>query len=109
MRTIGLLFLLAALPAFAEDTVVIGRVSGDRPESRAVADIPFRHDMRRVRGVSFELLVDDTTQFGSFSFHFRSGNGWYTANFEPGASGERTRIFINKESVRSEDSPSGWM
>ena len=108
MRTIGLLFLLAALPAFAEDTVVIGRFSGDRPESRAVADIPFRHDMRRVRGVSFELLVDDTTQFGSFSFHFRSGNGWYTANFEPGASGERTRIFINKESVRSEDSPSGW-
>ena len=108
----NVLSVLALLPALVlaapGDIEVEGHFSGPSPERRAMVDIPFRHDLRRARGVSFELTVDDTAQFSGFTFHFHSGGGWYSVNFDPGASGERTRIFVGKSAVRGEDRPSGW-
>ena len=104
----GAFMMAMSLSAAAESVEIRGVFSGPRPDDRATADIPFRHDLRKASGVSFDLVVDDLAAFSGFSFYFHSGDGWYKSSFAPGAAGERTRVRVDKADVEIEGSPAGW-
>ncbi|MGN0854979.1 MAG: glycoside hydrolase family 10 protein [Kiritimatiellia bacterium] len=79
----------------------------DRP-SRVTWDIPLTADLKARRGVQFDFFCTDLTQFRSFSFYFKSGEGWYHGTFAPEEDGAWTRLTVNKSECRTEGRPAGW-
>ncbi|MCF7855137.1 MAG: family 10 glycosylhydrolase [Candidatus Pacebacteria bacterium] len=75
---------------------------------RAAWDMLVRLDLRRADGIRFKFRAVDISSVGYFSFHFKSGNGWYTAEFTPRATGEWETIHIRKADTVVEGTPAGW-
>ena len=54
----------------------VGHFAQANPDYRVTLDIPFKADLRRARGVTFDFRISDVKQCSQFSFYFKSGNGW---------------------------------
>ena len=66
-------------------------------------------DMRKARGVEFELYGDDFSQFSSYGIYFGNGDGCYTGGFGPQVAGRWHPVKVLKEDCgRSERSVAGW-
>lgn len=81
--------------------------AGTRHE-RVSWDIRVKADLRLARGVQFDFYCRDLAPFSSFSLYFRSGGGWYHANFSPEKAGVWQRITVDKAGSRSEGQAAGW-
>ena len=88
--------------------IVRCRFSGEKPQDRGSAEIPFRHDLSKARGISFDLTAENLGEFSNFICYLRSGKGWYSRSFVPGEEGRKKRITIDKASVGIEGVPGGW-
>ena len=94
--------------AHAEAWTAKGAFSGVKPMDRASVDIKFPKDLRRARGITFELTVSNAVDFSTFTCYMHSGGGWYYAGFAPGAEGVKTKVSIDKSKVNVEGRPDGW-
>lgn len=79
-----------------------------KPPARASWDVPLACDLRMRPGVQFDFYCDDLAQFSSFSFYFRSGDGWYHGSFSPEESGRWQRVAVMKSKCAPEGTPAGW-
>jgi len=86
------------MPCNFEDTT-IERASWDR-------DIDL--DMAFARGVRFLYHCPDAQPIASFSFYFRSGNGWYRGHFLVTSTADWVPVEILKEDMGVEGQPAGW-
>lgn len=75
---------------------------------RAAWDIPVRLDLRHSDAVQFQFRGADTASVSYFSIYFRSGDGWYAADFTPAADGRWETIRIRAAATRVEGNPAGW-
>lgn len=86
----------------------VGRFAQPNPDYRVSLDLPFKADLRRARGVTFDFRISDAKQCSHFSFYYKSGDGWYSGGFTPQASGKWTRIAVGRDRLRQEGEVSGW-
>jgi len=75
---------------------------------RASWDIGISVDLAVARGVQFDFFCADSSPISGFALYFRSGGGWYRANFAPERDGQWQRIVVDKSTTGTEGSPSGW-
>ena len=75
---------------------------------RAGWDIPLRADLRGAAGIRFQIRSQDLSAVSYFTFFFKSGDGWYVAEFSPRDDGRWQEIEILKSQTTLEGSPSGW-
>ena len=54
----------------------VGRFAQPNPDYRVSLDLPFKADLRRARGVTFDFRISDAKQCSHFSFYYKSGDGW---------------------------------
>lgn len=112
MKEMLMAIALAALAACAEgiegEIRFAGKFSGEKPVERATVDIPWTVDLRKSRGIAFEIKCDRIRECSHFSCYFHSRDGWYSASFSPGRSGEWCAVEVDKASTRSEGRPGGW-
>jgi hypothetical protein len=71
-------------------------------------DLGVKADLRLASGVQFDFYCRDLAPFSSFSLYFRSGGGWYHANFSPEKAGVWQRIVVSKVGSRTEGQGAGW-
>ncbi len=90
------------------DHFAFGRFSGDKPMARASVDIPFKRDLSRANGISFDLTIANVVEFNSFTCYMHSGGGWYSVPFAAGKEGKVCRVTIDKVKSSMEEEPSGW-
>ena len=91
----------------AGETDVVTRVyadfRGENPPMRANRDIPFACDLSDADGLSFDLRVDDLSEFSSFSFYFWFGDGSYSGQgLYPTREGEWARMTVKRPEKASE-------
>ena len=86
----------------------VGHFAQANPDYRVSLDIPFKADLRRARGVTFDFRISDVKQCSQFSFYFKSGNGWYSAGFTPKATGGWERVEIGRDRLHQEGKVGGW-
>lgn len=75
---------------------------------RVTWDIPLVADLKAKRGLQFDFYCTDLAQFRSFSFYFKSGEGWYHGTFAPEEENEWTHLTVLKSDCRAEGRPAGW-
>ncbi len=79
--------------------------TGERP--RAIWDHALSLDLSRADHFSFWLYVDELSKGSvSYSFHFQSGEGWYSAFFYTTKGWHQ--ITLDKSKFETEGAPSGW-
>lgn len=71
-------------------------------------DIPVMLDLRAGRGLSFDFRCRNTDPVNYFACYFKSGAGWYTAQFSAAGTGRWERIEVLKSGTILEGTPSGW-
>lgn len=76
--------------------------------ARVTWDIPLPVDLKIRRGLQFDFCCTDLSQFRSFSFYFKSGDGWYHGTFSPEEEGVWSRMTVLKSDCRTEGRPAGW-
>ena len=108
MLAVAAVALVCASGARAEEWRVPANFSGELPDVRAVLDIPFVNDMRLADGVSFDFEVGSLAEFSGFTCYFRSGEGWYRADFAPSPDGRRSRVRVDKRRIVVDGAPAGW-
>jgi len=102
-------FVISAIGgAQAESWSAKGVFSGEKPMDRASVDIEFPRDLRRARGISFDITASNVVDFATFTCYMHSGDGWYLVKFAPGGEGEKKRVSIDKAKVGVEGAPGGW-
>ncbi len=79
----------------------------DRP-SRVTWDVKTPFDLRVKPGVRFDFYCSDLSQFRSFTFYFKSGDGWYHGTFAPETNGGWDRVTVLKAECSTEGKPAGW-
>ena len=76
--------------------------------ARASWDIPVQLDLRRTKGIQFDVYCSDLKPVQYFTCYLRSGSGWYSCTFNPDATHQWVRIVIPKSEVETEGNPAGW-
>lgn len=75
---------------------------------RASWDRAVKLDLAAGRGVRFEFFCPNLEAISQFSIYFQSGDGWYSATFQPEIANAWTTITVNKSATRAEGKPAGW-
>lgn len=79
----------------------------DLPQ-RVTWDLALSVDLKAKRGLQFDFCCTDLTQFRSFSFYFKSGDGWYHGTFSPEEEGVWSHMTVLKSDCHTEGHPAGW-
>lgn len=96
-------------PAPGDGPAVVWSVDFRKEKGRRVVhDFPFEKDVRFSDGISFDFYCTDPTVCSSYFAYFRSGRGWYRAEFTPRRAGEWQRVTIGKGETELEGRPDGW-
>ena len=75
---------------------------------RLVRDTPVSLDLSEAQDVSFSLDCDTLTPFYKFVCHFKSGNGWYGTEFDPGQGTGTRRVTVERRKTSPEGVTEGW-
>lgn len=66
-------------------------------------------DMRRAKGIEFELYSEDFSQFSGFSIYFSTAKGCYTGTYSPREEGSWHKVTVLKSDCpRDENDVAGW-
>lgn len=80
----------------------------NRMSARASWDFKIPCDLRFVTGIQFDFYCEDLSQFSAFNCYFKSGGGWYNADFAVEDNGVWKRVTVQKSACGSEGLPKGW-
>ncbi len=76
---------------------------------RACWDFAVAGDFSREHSLAFDFWCGDVTQFTGFSIYFKSGEGWYQADFSPMEERRWHRVDIARSRVKTVlGKPAGW-
>ncbi len=75
---------------------------------RAYWDRSVKMDLQNCDAIQFKIFCPDSLPVTYFSIYFRSGDGWYYADFYPESSDGWNTITISKPAMKAEGQPSGW-
>jgi len=101
--------MAGSLPAKALGPAVILPVNfAGTTHDRASWDIRAPIDASRAQGIRFDFFCEDFSPVSQIVCYFRSGGGWYRAEFSPENIGTWEAITIDKAKMTTEGTPAGW-
>ena len=106
------MFFSLALMSWAADAKIwkaSAVFGGEKQTARMSLDIKIPLDLRVESGITFNMRFNDLMKFSNMLIYFKSGNGWYRGNFEPGDEPGWQKISVHKRDMTAiEGKVEGW-
>lgn len=78
------------------------------PVERASWDRSVRLDLSNSRGIQFQVFCANSAPVSAFTLYFQTGDGWYSAPFDPDSPKGWGTLRIEKGQMQPEGKPGGW-